>query len=145
MKSANLDLLRCTAVGLVYVFHLLLTLGYKPSQNMGRFGVLMFFVHTSLVLMMSIHRLERSGQGIFAAFYLRRLFRLFPLSVFCVLTVWMLRLPRAPWWPQLAYIDAGTLLSNLTLTMNMTYKEPLTSALWSLPYEAQMYVLLPFL
>ena len=35
------------------------------------------------------------------------------------------------------------ILSNLTLTHNLTGVQPLSNPLWSLPYEVQMYLLLP--
>ena len=58
-ESPNLDFLRAVAVMSVYVFHLLYTVGLShiPTPDvhpdfgwfLGRFGVLIFFVHTSLV------------------------------------------------------------------------------------------------
>src|SRR5690242_15749179 len=59
--SPNLDLLRTLAVLYVVIFHLLLffektNLGLLWS--IGHWGVLLFFVHTSLVLMFSLERQE---------------------------------------------------------------------------------------
>src|SRR4029077_4966072 len=58
--SANLDLLRSAAVILVFVNHLLLFLGLTHAgeflRPLGRWGVQLFFVHSSLVLMMSLER-----------------------------------------------------------------------------------------
>src|SRR5580658_10043359 len=56
--SANLDFLRSAAVLFVVVFHLLLFfqrdhLGHF-NLPMGHWGVMIFFVHTSLVLMFSL-------------------------------------------------------------------------------------------
>ena len=56
--SANLDLLRALAVLMVLAQHLLrraelLSVGPIPVETIGHFGVLLFFVHTSLVLMYS--------------------------------------------------------------------------------------------
>ena len=49
-------------------------------------GVLMFFVHTSMVLMLSLERTRLSGRALFGAFYLRRAFRLYPFSMACVIS-----------------------------------------------------------
>jgi peptidoglycan/LPS O-acetylase OafA/YrhL len=57
-NSANLDVLRATAVLMVFCHHLL-EYGYfseRRVSGLGQFGVLIFFVHTSLVLMMSMER-----------------------------------------------------------------------------------------
>jgi peptidoglycan/LPS O-acetylase OafA/YrhL len=143
-ESANLDFLRAIAVSLVFATHLGLTLGLQPPEEMGRFGVLIFFVHTSLVLMFSLERLELKGEPIFKSFYLRRFFRIYPLSVLWVGLIVILRLPRAPWWPRQNH-SAGEILSNLLLIMNLFYVAPVTSVLWSLPYEIEMYLVLPIL
>jgi len=61
-SSTNLDTLRSTAVLAVYVAHLSYCLygtdfaGFGFFEAIGRFGVILFFLHTSLVLMMSINR-----------------------------------------------------------------------------------------
>jgi len=57
-NSANLDVLRAIAVLMVFFYHLL-EYGYfseRRVNRLGQFGVLIFFVHTSLVLMMSMER-----------------------------------------------------------------------------------------
>ena len=62
-ESANLDCLRAIAVLLVVVDHFVATLAgrYSPvcefGEALGRLGVIAFFVHTSLVLMLSQERL----------------------------------------------------------------------------------------
>src|SRR2546422_2702571 len=95
-ESANLDVLRAMAVFIVLVTHLLQVLfpySYALSlfRALGRFGVLIFFVHTSLVLMMSMERLNLSGKTLFAGFYVRRAFRIYPLSIATVVIVWVLQ------------------------------------------------------
>ncbi len=142
--SANLDCLRSIAVLAVVACHTLLTLGYKPSDAACRVGVILFFVHTSLVLMSSLERIEQTDAPLFNTFYLRRLFRIYPLSIFCVAVIVLFQLPRAPWWPW-SSPDAFTILTNLLLCMNLFYKAEVTSVLWSLPLEVQMYVFLPVL
>jgi peptidoglycan/LPS O-acetylase OafA/YrhL len=64
VESPNLDLLRATAVLTVFLAHLLIGLGVKPREEVGAAGVLIFFVHTSLVLMMSLSRLESRGESL---------------------------------------------------------------------------------
>src|SRR5713226_244214 len=98
--SHNLDLLRSIAVLQVLVFHLLLFFGIThigpwPVKHMGGGGVLFFFVHTSLVLMFSLERLQAKLDGVklFIGFMIRRCFRIYPLSLLVVLTVYFLRLP----------------------------------------------------
>jgi peptidoglycan/LPS O-acetylase OafA/YrhL len=104
--------------------------------------VLLFFVHTSLVLNFSMVRLGQRGWPLFRSFLIRRAFRLYPLSILCVLLILVFGVPRMPWegvvwrgWPNAA--------SNLALTTNLTYSQPVMGPLWSLPVEAQMYVVLP--
>jgi peptidoglycan/LPS O-acetylase OafA/YrhL len=146
-ESPNLDLLRAVAVLAVYCVHLNIMLGRNPNHKgyMGPFGVLIFFTHTSLVLMMSLHRLESSDRPLFSTFYLRRWFRIYPLSIVCVLLVLLLHLPQAPWEPVPPSYDTSTVLANLLLCTNLFYKDVVISVLWSLPYEIQMCVVLPFI
>lgn len=141
--SPNLDFLRAVAVLLVYFFHLLITTGPRLPDFLAQFGVILFFVHTSLVLMFSLERIDLRGQRLFATFYLRRLFRIYPLSIVCVSLIVLFQLPRAPWWPW-SQPDLSTLLANLLLYTEFAYKPVVTSVLWSLPYEVAMYVILPF-
>jgi len=137
--SQNLDLLRSIAVGLVVFSHLRYFLGWQSGDvyslnTMGRVGVAMFFVHTTLVLLMS---LERHGPGA-TAFFVRRFFRLYPLAAFTVvLTALMLLRSNPP--------SAGVIVSNLLLIQNLTGHISLPDPLWSLPFEVQMYLFLPAL
>src|SRR5579863_2076322 len=74
-EMANLDFLRAVAVGLVFTGHLLATMRIRGAGDLGHFGVLLFFVHTSLVLMMSMERLGLSGRNLYVSFAVRRIFR----------------------------------------------------------------------
>jgi peptidoglycan/LPS O-acetylase OafA/YrhL len=117
------------------------------SWHFGQIGVLIFFVHTSPVLMMSLDRSRLQGWPLFGSFYLKRLFRLYPLSIFCVTIAFLFGLnPELsepfrrfhPWtWVEFA--------ANLTLTTNLFYVTPMVGGLWTLPLEVQMYIALPFL
>ena len=149
-ESANLDLLRAIAVSAVFFDHLLSTFGIKDFLSIdlwaiGRLGVLIFFVHTSLVLLMSMERLKLSGAQLFSSFYIRRAFRIYPLSIAFIVAAIVLHIPSAPWRPVYQWLGTGHVLSNLALTQNLTFSDSVLGPLWSLPYEVQMYVLLPVL
>jgi peptidoglycan/LPS O-acetylase OafA/YrhL len=152
--NGNLDLLRSLAVLLVLTFHLALVLrkGLLPMKPvnllmMGHWGVLLFFVHTSYVLMFSLERqVQRSGGGeLFADFMLRRAFRLLPLSALAVMCVSSLRLPLADLPFRAAPFSPSVVFSNLLLVQNLTKTDSELVTLWSLPYEVQMYLVLPAL
>jgi peptidoglycan/LPS O-acetylase OafA/YrhL len=142
-ESSNLDFLRAIAVLAVFTRHLMLTMGRSPKWGpLGVYGVLLFFVHTSLVLMMSLERIELSAHPLFRTFYIRRFFRIYPLSIACVAIIVLFHLPLAPrenW----THPDSSTILANLLLCQNLFYKTNLSGVLWTLPLEVQMYILLP--
>jgi peptidoglycan/LPS O-acetylase OafA/YrhL len=145
--STNLDLLRSVAVLCVFFAHLNnIFTGARGelSWHFGQMGVLIFFVHTSLVLMRSIERQASTERRLLESFYLRRFFRIFPLSIFCVLTAYFFSI--APDVDLLwRHWTLRELASNLTLTQNLTYSDSMVGGLWTLPLEVQMYVVLPFL
>jgi len=145
-QSRNLDVLRAFAVGTVFFGHALLVIMARPSNLIGsaaRFGVMAFFVHTALVLMQSLERLDGEGSGYVAArFYIRRLFRIYPLSILCVLIVVAFHIPQLPWRSVVAP-TAPVVASNLLLVQNLTGAHSVSSPLWSLPFEVQMYLVLP--
>ena len=150
-ESANLDLLRAVAVGAVFATHVLATLKLSPPSPMtrwdlGRLGVLLFFVHTSLVLMQSLERLKLDGVPLMMSFALRRIVRIYPLSILFVVFATAVSMPASPWKPA-GYVWMGWfhLASNLALTQNLTFSPSAIGPLWSLPYELQMYALLPLI
>lgn len=138
--SPNLDLLRALAVAFVVGSHLkqhvwLPLFGPTPAYDidaLGHIGVAMFFVHTCLVLMLS---LERQGAQVIP-FLIRRAFRIYPLAIVSVLLATAL-------WGLSNPVDWGAVASNLLLTQNLTQHASRPAVLWSLPYELQMYLLLP--
>lgn len=163
-EYSNLDLLRAIAVLLVFLghltlFHGLLTLGPFHLILMGTLGVMLFFVHTCLVLMQSLERQWKryfqqfpnntsGGFLFFVEFMMRRCFRIYPLSVVVILLILAFRLPLATISPG-HFVgfspDFGDILANLFLVQNLSRRSPLLGPIWSLPYELQMYLFLPFL
>jgi peptidoglycan/LPS O-acetylase OafA/YrhL len=152
-ESVNLDLLRSAAVLFVLVNHVLLFLRLTHDggfiRPIGHWGVLLFFVHTSLVLMLSLQRQQPLRYvHPYRVFIVRRCFRIYPLSVLIVLFVTILHLPvghfeYGKFLP--ARFDALTVTSDLLLVQNLTHVGSVMEALWSLPYEMQMYLALPAL
>src|SRR5258706_2197598 len=149
LPERNLDLLRCVAVLCVLGGHIILALGI-PARGwlwMGRIGVLLFFVHTSLVLMGS---LERQGESNWIlSFYIRRAFRIYPLAVLTIIVVVLLKMPytvptlHGPVVPFEAP-SLATLAANLGLFQNLAGAPVVLNVLWTLPVELQMYLVLPF-
>lgn len=142
-NSANLDLIRAAAVLCVLFGHLryLHHAGILTAWHFAQLGVCTFFVHTSMVLMLSLARAERRGESLFGDFYIRRLFRLLPLSTLCISFVFLFVSPDTePYrWSWKEY------LANLTLTMNLAYLRTMLSVTWTLALELQMYIVLPLL
>ncbi len=147
--SSNLDLLRSVAVLLVVQSHLwdfidvqspALLIVEGSLSSLGTVGVLLFFIHTSLVLMYSLDRLD----GDAGRFYIRRAFRIYPLSVLTIVLMLALQIPPSH---NVLFSDRplGNLAANLLLVQNFTGSHEILGVMWSLPLEVQMYLLLPFL
>jgi peptidoglycan/LPS O-acetylase OafA/YrhL len=113
--------------------------------NLGRVGVVLFFIHTSLVLMLSLQRDEEKISWI--RFMVRRIFRIYPLAIIGVLVYFPLAIPETIWLPSGSSADLNlrTFLINISLLQNVFPAADVPSVLWSLPFEVQMYALLPFL
>ena len=152
--SANLDILRSFAIVLVLIDHLVPTLvshaGFDNASiisftnQIGHAGVLAFFVHTSLVLMYSLERMTCGENRVTARFYIRRFFRIYPLSIFCIMMALVLHIPPNT-WRNTETITPLVIAANLFLVQNIITKTSVLTPLWSLPYEVQMYLVLPAL
>lgn len=136
----NLDILRTVAVTLVLISHLpnLELPSYYEQRGLGLLGVVLFFVHTSFVLMSSLERIN-SKNIINYKFYIRRIFRIYPLSIFAVCL-----------YSYISFIadyklDFNSFFSNIFLIQNFIQVQSNPKVLWSLPYEIQMYFFLPFI
>jgi peptidoglycan/LPS O-acetylase OafA/YrhL len=149
MKYRNLDILRALAVLYVFLNHITLEVFRSPglvhiSGAFGRFGVILFFIHTSLVLMQSMDSLARKSARWPVQFYTRRVFRIYPLAIVAVFLALVLHTPTAPWdGPQTAGLNAKGILLNVLLLQNIVQVPPAIGPLWTLPIEVQMYVVLP--
>lgn len=152
---ANLDVLRAVAVLLVLFAHVAVFFGFADQgrlnpRALGILGVLFFFVHTSLVLMLSLERqVARSGRRrMFAVFITRRAFRIYPLCLFALLAICVFRIPSSSLGHgtlRFAPPDILGFVSNALLAQNLVGRPSVLGVMWSLPYEMQMYLFLPAL
>jgi peptidoglycan/LPS O-acetylase OafA/YrhL len=151
--SANLDCLRSLAVMFVLANHLFVVFGYfhfgpLNVQELGYLGVLFFFVHTSCVLMCSLERQENRAPGrpLTASFFVRRVFRIYPLSIFIITVVFLFAIPVGRYRGgqfAAAHLDHFGLAMNYLLFQDIFKRESILVPLWSLPYEMHMYLLIP--
>jgi peptidoglycan/LPS O-acetylase OafA/YrhL len=157
--SPKLDFLRAFAVLLVLYSHVDQAQGVSWLQlsslaPIGRLGVLLFFVHTSLVLMFSLERHVKlyGHRRLYSTFMLRRIFRIYPLSMFIVLAIVIFEIPgRHIEVNSVTYngTDSVGFIADMLLVQNVVISNEganaLLGPLWSLPLEIQMYLLLPML
>jgi len=137
---------------LVVGFHLAKFFSWKFGRlrvtDFGLLGVMLFFVHTTLVLMFSLERQQNAGGApLFVPFMIRRCFRIYPLAILVVSFAFLFRIPSDLQFGgfHLLHQSAGNLLANLLLIQNVTLQKANPGILWSLPLELQMYLALPAL
>jgi peptidoglycan/LPS O-acetylase OafA/YrhL len=137
------------AVFSVVVDHTLKSLGITRIGHfsivyLGIMGVMIFFVHTTLVLMWSLERKPHTLD-----FYIRRAFRIYPLALAAIAITLLFRAPVSGTPEHFFYYGHAGLkgvLIQASLVPNLFNDvHPLMSVMWSLPYEVEMYVLLPVL
>jgi peptidoglycan/LPS O-acetylase OafA/YrhL len=97
-NSRNLDLLRSFAVILVVGFHLAKFFNWQSATlrvtDFGLLGVMLFFVHTTLVLMFSLERQSAGSRtSLFVPFIVRRCFRIYPLAILIVRVAFLVLIP----------------------------------------------------
>jgi peptidoglycan/LPS O-acetylase OafA/YrhL len=145
----NLDLLRSVAVILVFISHLLSPDNFPKFfhlQALGMLGVFIFFVLTSYVLMLSLDRQNLSKNKIYYKFYMQRIFRIYPISIIVVFLSFFII-----YYKNLTGLDSKLFWSNIFLIQNLVYYNDLPGVksipgvIWTLCYEVQMYIILPFL
>lgn len=136
------------AIGLVVVGHTILAKGVEQVGRftigeIGRFGVYLFFVHTSLVLMWSLERRPNTLD-----FYVRRVFRIYPLAVLAILLAVASHAPVAGGPYKYFHAEPVTfsvLWPNLLFIQDTIRRPVIHGVTWSLGPEVYMYVLLPCL
>lgn len=144
-SSGNLDLLRSLAVLFVLLSHLPFPPAIAPSSinlnALGYWGVFIFFVHTCYVLLGALDRQRSkiSGVKLAVVFWLVRIARIYPLSIAVVIAVSM---DAAVFGDG---ISQRVFWSNLLLIQNLTGEPSTPGPLWSLPFELQMYLVLPLI
>jgi peptidoglycan/LPS O-acetylase OafA/YrhL len=157
MKSnyTNLDLLRSLAVLSVVAAHMRIecvqfhvcseNLAVRSfMHNLSITGVMFFFVHTCLVLMLSMHRAPDLDRG--RNFLVRRAFRIYPLCWAGILLVLATGLNGEGYNSPQSF-GLGVIASNFLLVQNILPIHGGVSILgptWSLAWEVQMYLVLPF-
>jgi len=155
LPERTLDILRSVAVLCVLADHIL-RIWFQPSSpvplaQLGTFGVYIFFVHTSLVLMPSIERLRIYGSTRshwVIAFYGRRAFRIFPLAWVAIAAALFIHIPPYfiyRWNVVSQFTMPGTqqIVGNLLLSQNLVGVHDILTPMWSLAVELQMYLVLP--
>jgi len=143
IKYSNLDLVRTVAIILVILSHLPINFPYYyHKQTLGLLGVNIFFVHTSLVLMLSLKNKakDKKLKNIILKFYIQRLFRIFPLSILIV--IYLLLMDH---YLNNYNYNYTIIISNILLIQNITGTISIPEPLWSLPYEVQFYIFLPLI
>lgn len=150
LPERNLDVLRSIAVLAVFADHLGIATGFSAvgwyGYWAGRGGVLMFFVHTALVLMASLERNPDDDHWV-RTFYIRRAFRIYPLAIVAIVAILLLGIPPVNSHqgiiPPFVMPDLATIVANLALVQNLFGLHKVGVVLWTLPIEVEMYVLLP--
>jgi peptidoglycan/LPS O-acetylase OafA/YrhL len=153
--EANLDFVRALAVLLVVGAHLAWFLGdihfsFFEISLLGRLGVVIFFVHSGIVNMLSIDRhVEKAGSyALFRTYMTRRCFRIYPLSIVVVSIVYFTKIPVAhisSWSATIGNHPRAEFLPSLLLIQNFVQFDQILEPLWSLPYEIQTYCFFPLI
>jgi len=115
---------------------------------LGRLGVVIFFVHSGIVNMLSIDRhVQKAGSyALFSSYMTRRCFRIYPLSIVVVSIVFLTKIPVAhisAWSATTGNHPQAEFLPSLLLVQNFVQFDQILEPLWSLPYEIQTYCLFP--
>jgi peptidoglycan/LPS O-acetylase OafA/YrhL len=144
----SLDGVRAVAVILVFVAHV----GYRKFWgSVGGDGVTMFFVLSGfLITTLALREEERTGRLSLSSFYIRRVFRIYPvyfaiLALYCVLIFWLGFVPerRALFENQLPYYVFGFPEHGFFDITGGIESGPPYSGAWSIGIEEKFYLVWP--
>jgi peptidoglycan/LPS O-acetylase OafA/YrhL len=141
-RQSSLDGLRAVAIALVLIDH-----GFVPTVpapyvfGPGPMGVRLFFVLSGFLITGILLRARDQSTGvigIWRAFYVRRMLRIFPLAYLALAIAWIAGVPTmvaSPWW-YLSYT------SNILVSIQGEFA-PGLGHFWSLAVEEQFYLVWP--
>lgn len=152
---SNLDLLRACAIISIFVgqllrFHGVDHLGPLSLENLYVWGIVIFFVHSGLVLMLSLERqsCEQGAANLFTDFMTRRFFRVWPLNAVLVSLVAIFGLPLMAMDAHHFYratLSPSLVVFNLLLISNLTKSASVLSPAGWVTSQLQMCLLLPWI
>jgi peptidoglycan/LPS O-acetylase OafA/YrhL len=142
-RLPSLDGLRAIAVLLVILFHLELSKTFQPARYLWRFdigytGVKVFFVLSGfLITTLLLREWQRTGKVNLAAFYVRRIFRIFP-AYYTYLAVAAIAVSMG-----VATASRTDFLYAVVFLSDYHKAEWVLLHTWSLAVEEQFYLLWP--
>lgn len=149
----ELDGLRFFAFLLVFIHHQTLFTGipfFQRLQDFGWIGVDIFFVLSAYLLTkLLVTEHERTGRISFKKFYLRRIFRIWPIYYLLVGfgALYYIYVVHASFItePTLRLLGLISFTDNIMSAVSGYNPLPFVSHLWTIGYEEQFYVFIPFI
>ncbi|MGW4421594.1 acyltransferase family protein [Streptosporangium sp. NPDC004631] len=136
-RLAWLDALRGLGAVAVLLEHLLpwFMPALRPYWfNLGMYGVMVFFLVSGYIIPVSLE-----GRGDVRAFWISRVFRLYPIYLLVVVLV----LVMAPWMPVREQVprDLSAVAGHVTMLLDVVHMGGLADTMWTLSYEMVFYLL----
>lgn len=102
--------------------------------NLGMYGVMVFFLVSGYIIPVSLE-----GRGDVRAFWISRVFRLYPIYLLVVVLV----LVMAPWMPVREQVprDLSAVAGHVTMLLDVVHMGGLADTMWTLSYEMVFYLL----
>ncbi|GIH75762.1 acyltransferase family protein [Planobispora longispora] len=102
--------------------------------NLGMYGVLVFFLVSGYIIPVSLE-----GRGDVRAFWISRIFRLYPIYLLVAAAV----LVMAVWLPVREHVprDLASVSAHLTMLLDVVHLGGLADTMWTLSYEMVFYLL----